>query len=691
MVTRLLVILIVISVLTILVVTQPANCIVTEEWALRSFSPGHGEEYPTCIEVDSEGNIYVAGIGGWRQYCGDYVVLKFAPDGSLIWSAFYDGGSYDTPYAMVLDGQDNCFVTGKSSGVGGYPNYDYATVKFNSQGQQEWIARHDATPRMDIARAITLDDAGNVYVTGACGYEVYYDYDYDYVTVKYDSLGIEQWVVLSDYNGEEDDPCDIAVDGAGCVYVTGFTGDGYNTDFLTYKYDDRGDTQWEIRYNGTENATDMPCGLVLDEYANVYVSGYCGWSSYSDFITFKYDSAGVLLWQDQYNSPNDWDDEAVDLALDADGNLIIAGSSQSYPLGNSYLTVKYTADGTRLWAREHPGIGNCLTYAHAMAVDAGGNIYITGSDGSPAWIEPFIESCHTIKYDPLGNLQWEATYSYPNSDDAETIGNDIAVDPWGNAVVASSLFFAGCNEDHDIVTIKYHENMGDVIVGMVPQVSPIEIPASGGRFSYHLMAINNVMDSLATDYWWQVIFPNTCSRSIGLEQSVLPMDSISFAMTQNVPALVPPGRYQYIVYVGDYPGIIWASDTLDVRKLADGAGQIVNNWDYTLLEMDPEESAKSGPFQPSTIIVHPCCPNPFNPVTSIGFDLPEAAKVQLTVYDIAGREVVRLINGWRDAGCHEVTFDASGLASGVYIYQLEARSGVGTTPTMEIGKMVLLK
>ncbi|MCB0293486.1 MAG: T9SS type A sorting domain-containing protein, partial [Calditrichaeota bacterium] len=55
------------------------------------------------------------------------------------------------------------------------------------------------------------------------------------------------------------------------------------------------------------------------------------------------------------------------------------------------------------------------------------------------------------------------------------------------------------------------------------------------------------------------------------------------------------------------------------------------------------------------------------------FDLPESGKVKLTVFDVLGREVKTLLNGRRNAGSYEVSFDASDLASGVYIYRLSTQ------------------
>jgi hypothetical protein len=77
---------------------------------------------------------------------------------------------------------------------------------------------------------------------------------------------------------------------------------------------------------------------------------------------------------------------------------------------------------------------------------------------------------------------------------------------------------------------------------------------------------------------------------------------------------------------------------------------------------------------PEKFDLKPNYPNPFNPSTQIAFDLPESADVRLTVFDVLGRQVVTLINQPMKAGTHTVSFDAQRLASGVYIYRLEAGS-----------------
>jgi hypothetical protein len=78
-------------------------------------------------------------------------------------------------------------------------------------------------------------------------------------------------------------------------------------------------------------------------------------------------------------------------------------------------------------------------------------------------------------------------------------------------------------------------------------------------------------------------------------------------------------------------------------------------------------------------------PNPFNPTTTIKYDLPFASEVSLNIYDILGRKVKELVNTKQQAGRYEIQFDASSLASGVYIYQLVAEKFINSK------KMILLK
>jgi hypothetical protein len=88
---------------------------------------------------------------------------------------------------------------------------------------------------------------------------------------------------------------------------------------------------------------------------------------------------------------------------------------------------------------------------------------------------------------------------------------------------------------------------------------------------------------------------------------------------------------------------------------------------------------------PEEFELYPNYPNPFNPVTVIGYDLPESGRVTLTVYDVLGRRVANLVNEEQSAGRYRILFDARQYASGVYLYRLN----VGNFT--KVGKMMLVK
>ena len=93
---------------------------------------------------------------------------------------------------------------------------------------------------------------------------------------------------------------------------------------------------------------------------------------------------------------------------------------------------------------------------------------------------------------------------------------------------------------------------------------------------------------------------------------------------------------------------------------------------------------------PRTFALTPNYPNPFNPSTTLAFELPQASRVTLQVYDVLGREIVRLAQGDFEPGRHEVVFDARNVASGLYIARFVAETEDGRVAT-KIRRMTLLK
>lgn len=119
----------------------------------------------------------------------------------------------------------------------------------------------------------------------------------------------------------------------------------------------------------------------------------------------------------------------------------------------------------------------------------------------------------------------------------------------------------------------------------------------------------------------------------------------------------------------------------DYRYLAMSNGEIF----FTDSAPTPVIDYPGTSVKPTSFTLSKPYPNPFNPVTKLGFTLPARSYVTLSVFDVSGKRIWDLVQGWRQAGLHEVTFKGSHLASGIYIYRLQAGKFRGS------GKMVLIK
>ncbi len=94
---------------------------------------------------------------------------------------------------------------------------------------------------------------------------------------------------------------------------------------------------------------------------------------------------------------------------------------------------------------------------------------------------------------------------------------------------------------------------------------------------------------------------------------------------------------------------------------------------------------------PTEFALHLNYPNPFNPSTTINYDLPEASNVSLVVYDVLGRKVIDLVSGSKEAGYHSAIWNASSIASGVYFARFTATDANGQVKLSKVNKLLLAK
>ena len=198
---------------------------------------------------------------------------------------------------------------------------------------------------------------------------------------------------------------------------------------------------WVQRYDGPANSFDAASQLAVGTNGNVYVTGsshggnplYGG--SGTDYATIAYSSAGLPLWTNYYNGPANNYDVANAIALDADGNVVVTGSEESGS-GAVVATIKYSSAGVPLWTnRASSGQG------YVVALDASNNVIVMGFPASGL-------GCLTIKYSSGGSLLWSKTYSDYSRPSGRPV--TLVVDASGNVfVVGTTSSFA------EYLTIKY--------------------------------------------------------------------------------------------------------------------------------------------------------------------------------------------------------------------------------------------
>ena len=315
-------------------------------WVARYNGPGNKYDYANAIAIDNSGNVYVTGASYDTGTSDDYATIKYSPDGNQLWVRRYNGpaNNNDIPQNLAVDSSGNVYVTGYITVTVVDSNYDYATIKYSPDGNQLWVKRYNGPGNKgDQATTLAIDNSGNVYVTGA-SLNAVSGSSADYATVKYNSDGNQIWVAR--YNGDAnlgDVAYALAVDSSHNVYVAGNSAvSDQNEDYATVKYDPDGNQLWVARYNGFDTGYERGSDLAVDGSGNVYVTGHSpGSGTDYDYATIKYSPDGNQLWLARYNGPVNGSDQATSLEVDNSGNVYVTGGGYGSGTGSDYVTIKY--------------------------------------------------------------------------------------------------------------------------------------------------------------------------------------------------------------------------------------------------------------------------------------------------------------------------------------------------------------
>jgi hypothetical protein len=323
-----------------------------EVWDEKYDAQRNGHDVITDAALDGTENfVYVTGRSedsvkkNSEEKQFDYYTIKYdAKTGNELWGVRYNNNpvnGQDEASGIAIDSEGSAYVTGKSQGNLNF--YDCVTVKYDSSGKEKWVKRFNHSPAIGNAEgAAVVVKGGFIYVAGKVQSS---SSGYDCFLIKYDTFGNLVGTVKT-YNNSlangDDAATAIAIDDEGNAYVSGYSSNGSNDDYVTLKYKTNGDFEWSVRFDGG-NGHDVATDVAADSSGSVYITGRSqGFTTAFDYYTIKYDNLGNMIWRVRYNNiVRDGNDESQALVIDPDGNIYVTGRSEGNGTNFDYATVKY--------------------------------------------------------------------------------------------------------------------------------------------------------------------------------------------------------------------------------------------------------------------------------------------------------------------------------------------------------------
>jgi len=430
---------------------------IDEKWNVRYDGTTDGVHEARAVATDVDGAVVATGRSVSANGFDFYTVKYRAADGVRLWDDRYDGtgDGDDGAVAVVLDGGQNVVVAGSSEGPAG-SGLDVFIRKYNGlTGATLWSERYNGpSSGNDAAAALALDGDGNVVVTG---YSAESGAGLDLYTAKYaSSTGARLWFRRYNGTGNGDDTgVDVAVDDSGGVVVTSTSTGGGSTDIYTAKYaGSTNDLVWDERYDGPGGGDDAAAAVATDAAGNVFVVGTVSNNGNSDIYVSKLQATdGNEVWSDLDNGPGNGDDAGTALAVDAAGDVIVAGASDNGRNLDLVVTKFSGADGRRLWSDRYNGTGDGDDGATSVAVDGQGNIVVTGVSAGAGG----DRDLYTAAYDGwTGKRLWFERFDGIRGRDEAAFPFGLALGPLNSVALAGSTqMTAPPNAEWDFLTVAY--------------------------------------------------------------------------------------------------------------------------------------------------------------------------------------------------------------------------------------------
>jgi hypothetical protein len=622
-----------------------------------------------------------------------------------LWSQRFGDGDDQWGYSVAVDGSGNVLVTGFFEGTVNFGGGDLTSAgledifvaKFDAGGNHIWSKRF-GDGLTQAARGVTVDGSGNVFVTGNFAGTVNFGggplanpNDLDIFVVKFDAAGNHQWSqnfgnVLAQ-SGKS-----VAVDGFGNVLLTGqitgavdFGGGplpvAVGPDVFVAKFDSDGNHIWSLSFGGG-SGDQWGNSVTVDGSNNVVVTGYF-WHSVNfgggeltsagaaDVFVVKFDSDGNHLWSDGFGDASYQTGQSV--AVDGSENVIFTGFfSGTVNFGGGPLTsaglddifvAKFDSDGNHLWGKRF-GDSDYQT-GQSVAVDGSGSVIVTGffddtvDFGGGALTSAGDYDTFIAKLDAGGDHLWSQGFPWSHRFGGWWLwesGQSVAVAGAGGIIMTGHFYgtvdFGGGSltsaGGSDIFVAKFGANPSPTLL----QSYNTTVTEAGIEISWKLAEDGKNMSFYV--HRTEAASPNVNE----LISTNIVRRNLSFEITDK--SYVPGMTYRYRVDVSDEDGrrTLFETEAISTRSLS-----------LTLNQNKP---------------------NPFNPMTTFSFVLPERANVNLSIFNIEGKLVRTIVDRALPDGFNEFIWDGQDTAgnpvsSGVYLYRLKAGKKAITR------KMVLLK
>jgi hypothetical protein len=655
------------------------------------------ESVPQFV-INHAGNLYLT-----CKRNQDYFLVQYDALGSLVEEYFYNGPANgdDQPAAIVSDSTGNIYVTGRSSGLG--TGNDFTTLKFDANLNLRWISRYDHGAD-DEAIAIAVDTSRQEICVAGRSWDP--ETLNDFTIVKYDQNGNEKWISRYHETPPSDDwPQSMTLDYAGNIYVTGWSrqADSNQVDFLTLKYDSNGSLQWARRYAHPQAMANYARDLVIDESGNVYVTGNSNGENWSIFTTIKYQQDRVLI------SP-----QAVDFGEVLLGETVTCPVNIFNPSSHNYLISCDVLGAHQEFSftprRTNLPIASNLIFKLKFKPQSMGlkyaqiRVYYRGepdtisAQGDAKWfafsVEPTIIDFGTalIATTPVksfqiqnqGNLELNISIADP-PDSIYRIQPETATIASTQKQLFTVIFQPQVVQNYDAsVNIQISSQCNQK---MLDSSRTIILKGAGTPFEAEpaIVYFNSVLlDSMKID---SVRITNRSQQSIRIDS--VSTTSPVFQVVSDSVTLQPGASLTIMVSFMPVATKTWV-DELIFHFIMNG---IAWNFKVELWGSGHDLYAvKPGPAATDVIEFNlfPNVPNPFNSTTQINYQLPRASEVVLTIFNPQGQEIRTLVRAFESAGRKTIFWDgmdACGqkVATGIYLCQFQAGTFVKTR------KMLLIK